>query len=196
MKRATVLFSGGIDSTSTAVLLKSSGLTVRGLFIDFGQASRHMERKAIVRLRELLEIEVDEIQIRSLSSYGIGELTGRNALLIFSAVLLGNCESGGIAIGIHSGTPYYDCSPDFASKIDVLVQQCSDGKLSILTPFLHWSKDDVYSYFLSQSIPLEETYSCEAGTAPTCGQCASCLDRKRLECSLRSASSGLEAPQS
>ncbi len=77
-----------------------------------------------------------------------------------------------------------------------LVQQCSDGNLSLLTPFLHWSKDDVYSYFLSQGIPLEETYSCEAGTAPACGQCASCHDRQRLECSLRSASSDLETPQS
>jgi 7-cyano-7-deazaguanine synthase len=155
-----------------------------------------MERKSIARIKNLIGIEVDEIQISSFSSYGVGELTGRNALLIFSAVLIGNCGSGGIAIGIHSGTPYYDCSPDFAKKIDVLVQQCSDGKFSILTPFLHWSKDDVYSYFLSQGIPLEETYSCEAGTAPPCGQCASCLDRKRLECSLRSASSDSETPQS
>jgi 7-cyano-7-deazaguanine synthase len=74
MKRATVLFSGGVDSTSTAVLLKSSGLAVRGLFVDFGQASRHMERKSIARLKNLIGMEVDEIQISSPSSYGSGEL--------------------------------------------------------------------------------------------------------------------------
>src|ERR1700682_4389478 len=68
MKRATVLFSGGIDSTSTALLLKSNGLAVRGLFVDFGQASRHMERKSIARLRNLIGIEVDEIQISELAS--------------------------------------------------------------------------------------------------------------------------------
>lgn len=196
MKRATVLFSGGIDSTSTAVLLKSKGLAVRGLFVDFGQASRHMERKSIGRLKDLVGIEVDEIQINSLSSHGVGELTGRNALLIFSAVMFGNCSVGGIALGIHNGTPYYDCSADFVAKIDTLVQQCSDGKFSVLAPFVHWSKDDVYSYFLSQSIPVEETYSCEAGAAPSCGRCASCLDRKRLECSLRSAPSASGAPPS
>jgi 7-cyano-7-deazaguanine synthase len=196
MKQATVLFSGGIDSTSTALFLKSSGLSVRGLFVDFGQASRDMERRSIDRLKNLIGMQVDEIRISSLSFHGIGELTGRNALLIFSAVLLGNCDSGGIAIGIHSGTPYYDCSPDFAESIDVLVRQCSSGKLFVLAPFVRWSKDEVYSYFLSRGIPLDETYSCEAGTAPACGQCASCLDRKRLECSLRGAQSDSVIPRS
>jgi 7-cyano-7-deazaguanine synthase len=195
MKKATVLFSGGVDSTSAALLLKSSGWAVRGLFIDYGQASRHMERRSVGRLKDLIGIAVDEIQVSSLSSHGVGELTGRNALLIFCAVLLGNCSSGGIAIGIHSGTSYYDCSPDFAEKIDVLIQQCSDGKLSLLTPFVRWSKDDVYNYFLSHHIPLHETYSCEAGAAPSCGQCASCRDRKRLECSLESARSASVAPR-
>lgn len=194
MKKATVLFSGGVDSTSVALLLKSSGWAVRGLFIDYGQASRHMERRSVARLRDLIGIDVDEIQVTSLSLHGIGELTGRNGFLIFCAVLLGNCTAGGLAIGIHSGTPYYDCSPDFAEKIDALVQQCSEGRLSILTPFVHWSKDDVYSYFLSQNISLHETYSCEAGTTPPCGQCASCRDRKRLECSLKSAQSGSATP--
>jgi 7-cyano-7-deazaguanine synthase len=189
MKNVTVLFSGGVDSTSVALLLKSSGWSVRGLFVDYGQASRQAERRSVARLKNLMGIAVDDICISSLSTHGVGELTGRNALLIFSAALLGNCNPGAIAIGIHSGTSYYDCSPDFAEKIDALLQQCSDGKLSLLTPFVHWSKDDVYSYFLSQNIPLQETYSCEAGTIPSCGKCASCRDRKRLECLLGSAQS-------
>jgi len=188
MKKTTVLFSGGIDSTSVVRLLKSNGFEVRGLFVDYGQASRDMERRSIDRLREPVGISVDEIKVDSLSCHGVGELTGRNAFLIFSAALLGNCVSGGIAIGIHGGTPYYDCSPDFAERIDALVQQCSHGRLSVLAPFVHWSKDDVYSYFLSQHLPLESTYSCEAGTSPVCGRCASCLDRTRLECTLKSAS--------
>ncbi|SDI90826.1 MULTISPECIES: 7-cyano-7-deazaguanine synthase [Bradyrhizobium] len=195
MKRATVLLSGGIDSAATALFLKSSGFAVRGLFVDYGQASLVLEQKAVDRLRHLIGITVDEICASSLSSQGVGELTGRNAFLVFSAALLGNCRSGAIAIGIHSGTPYYDCSPDFLEKVDALVQECSAGKLFVLAPFVRWSKDDVYSYFLSQSIPLDETYSCEAGTAPSCGQCASCLDRKRLECSLRGAPSDSETPQ-
>lgn len=187
MKNATVLFSGGIDSTSTALFLKSAGFAVRGLFVDFGQASRHMERNSIDRLKDLIGITVDEIQISSSSSHGTGELRGRNALLIFSAVLLGNCAPGGIAIGVHAGTPYYDCSSEFTEKIDELVRECSGGKLFVLAPFVRWSKDDVYSYFLSQNISLDATYSCEAGIKPRCGQCASCLDRKRLECSLSGA---------
>ncbi|MBR0955231.1 7-cyano-7-deazaguanine synthase [Bradyrhizobium canariense] len=189
MNKATVLLSGGIDSASVAMLLKAKGLAVRGLFIDFGQASREMEQKSVAQLKEIIGIPVDQIQVNSLRSYGAGELVGRNAFLIFAAALLGNCDSGGIAIGVHSGTAYYDCSSDFMQKIDALIQQCSDGKLSVLAPFVRWSKDDVYSYFLSQGIPLENTYSCEAGSSPPCGRCTSCLDRARLECSLKGASS-------
>ncbi|WP_084810594.1 7-cyano-7-deazaguanine synthase [Bradyrhizobium sp. NAS80.1] len=148
-----------------------------------------MEQQSVARLKEIIGIPVDEIRVAPLRSYGPGELIGRNAFLIFSAALLGRCDSGGIAIGIHSGTPYYDCSPDFTQKIDALIQQCSDGRLSVMAPFVHWSKDDVYSYFLSKGIPLKETYSCEAGSSPPCGRCASCLDRARLECSQKGASS-------
>jgi 7-cyano-7-deazaguanine synthase len=190
MKKVTVLFSGGIDSTSAAILLKSAGLTVRGLFINFGQASQKMEQRSVARLKDIIGISVDEIHVGSRSALGIGELTGRNTFLISAALLLGNCDSGGIAIGIHSGTSYYDCSPDFAEKIDELVRQCSGGRLSIVAPFIRWSKDDVYSYFLSQNIPLHETYSCEAGTSPPCRRCMSCRDRVRLECSLNGAQSG------
>jgi 7-cyano-7-deazaguanine synthase len=195
MKNATVLFSGGIDSTSTALFLKSTGFAVRGLFVDFGQASRHMERSSIDRLKGIIGIAVDEIKINSDSSHGSGELRGRNALLIFSAVLLGNCAPGAIAIGVHAGTPYYDCSPDFTEKIDALVRECTGGQLFLLAPFVRWSKDDVYSYFISQNISLDATYSCEAGTKPPCRRCASCLDRERLECSLRGASSDWAPPQ-
>jgi 7-cyano-7-deazaguanine synthase len=137
MNKVTVLFSGGIDSTSTVILMKSAGLTVRGLFVDFGQASRQMEQRSVARLKDIIGISVDEIHVSSLSSHGIGQLTGRNAFLIFTALLLGNCDSGGIAIGVHSGTAYYDCSPDFVEKIDALVRQCSGGKISILAPFVH-----------------------------------------------------------
>ncbi|WP_210338414.1 7-cyano-7-deazaguanine synthase [Bradyrhizobium genosp. L] len=184
MKTATVLLSGGIDSASAVLLLRSNGFAVRGLFIDYGQAARDMERQAVARLRDVLGITVDELQVSTHAKHGAGELRGRNAFLVFAAVLLGNCEPGGIGIGIHAGTPYYDCSPDFVERLDELVQQCSDGKLTVLTPFVHWSKDDVYSYFLSQNISISATYSCEAGNQPPCDRCASCLDRKRLECSL------------
>src|SRR5205085_7712545 len=123
------------------------------------------------------------VHAQATETFGVGELTGRNAFLIFCAILLGGCQDGMLAIGIHAGTPYFDCSPSFVERIDPLVRECSNGRVSLLAPFVDWSKGDVYSYFVNSKIPLSRTYSCEAGLMPPCGQCLSCQDRARLECS-------------
>ena len=102
---------------------------------------------------------------------------------MFSALLLGGCREGLLVIGIYAGTPYFDCSPAFVARINPLIGECSSGRVSVLAPFVDWPKDEVYSYFLNARIPLERTYSCEAGVMPPCQDCASCKDRARLECS-------------
>ena len=58
----------------------------------------------------------------------------------------------------------------------------TDGKVVFVAPFLTWSKSEVYEYFLTTGIDVSVTYSCEAGTIPVCGRCASCRDRKALGC--------------
>ena len=181
-KNATVLMSGGIDSASCAHLLCSQGYNVRGVFVDFGQASATREKKAVVDLSDHLGIEVVMISVSAATNFQTGELAGRNAFLIFSAVLLGHCRSGIVVMGIHSGTNYYDCSNAFIERIDPLVRECTNGAVVVSAPFLSWLKDDIYSYFLSTNIPLRLTYSCEAGSTPPCGVCASCKDRARIEC--------------
>ncbi|MBP0115578.1 7-cyano-7-deazaguanine synthase [Bradyrhizobium vignae] len=177
---ASVLFSGGIDSTSCVHFLKKGGHEVRGIFVDFGQAAARREDAAVDVLSEKLSIPVIKLRVSSSIKFGAGELIGRNLFLIASALLLGNCHDGLLAIGIHSGTNYYDCSRSFLSRVEVLAQECSDGRVSVVAPFVDWSKDDVFSYFKAAALPLNDTYSCEAGAVPTCGSCASCRDRVRL----------------
>lgn len=185
--QASVLVSGGIDSTSCVHFLQGRGHDVAGVFVDFGQAAAQQERQYAELIRNRFSIPLRIVQVSTSEIFGIGELMGRNAFLIFSAILLGGCRDGLLAIGIHAGTPYFDCSPSFIERIDPLVRECSNGRVSVLAPFVQWSKDEVYSYFVNARIPLSETYSCEAGVVPTCGVCASCKDRTRLECSQSAA---------
>jgi len=177
---ATVLFSGGIDSTACIHLLRRNGHQVGGLFVDFGQAAARMEHRSVVALSEHLTIPLDVLEIRNNAAFGAGELIGRNAFLVLAALLCRQMQSNLIAIGIHAGTSYFDCSPAFASHISSLVEECSASRASVIAPFLHWSKDDVYSYFLSTNVPLSLTYSCEASGPEPCQECASCKDRQRL----------------
>jgi len=178
---ATVLMSGGVDSTACAYFLKQQGARVRGLFVDHGQPAARREAKALRALALKLRIPMQATKLTGADDIRSGEIPGRNAMLIFSAVFLTRAQPGLLAIGIHAGTPYFDCSAAFLDSAARLVSEQTDGRLSLVAPFLQWSKRDVFDYFKKSRLPLTLTYSCEAGTNPPCGVCASCEDRGALK---------------
>lgn len=181
-KHATVLMSGGIDSAACAAFLIGQGLEVSAVFIDHGQAAADCERVAVRSLAAVLQIQVQELVLKGAARFGPGELIGRNAFLVFSAILATRARSSRIALGLHAGTPYYDCSPAFVDTINRSVAEHTDNAVQVVAPFIHWTKREVYDYFIRLGLPVEMTYSCESGISPTCGKCASCQDRKALQC--------------
>lgn len=181
-RHATVLMSGGIDSAACAAFLIDQGLEVSAVFVDHGQAAADYERVAVRSLSTALKIQVQELALTGTARFGSGELIGRNAFLVFSAILATRARSSRIALGLHAGTPYYDCSPAFVDTINRSVAEHTDNAIQVVTPFIQWTKREVYDYFIRAGLPTELTYSCESGTSPTCGKCASCQDRKALQC--------------
>jgi 7-cyano-7-deazaguanine synthase len=180
--QATVLLSGGIDSAACAHFLRSRGFLVEGIFIDYGQAAACREADAVQAIASHLAIPVRRVSFSGAETYGSGELVGRNAFLLFAALFVTRGRAGILAVGLHSGSPYYDCSETFVETIGRLIAEHTDGQVSVLAPFLGWTKAEVYDYFVAANLPISATYSCENGTMPICGICASCCDRKRLGC--------------
>ena len=45
-----------------------------------------------------------------------------------------------VVMGIHSGTPYYDCTAVVAHRMDILLQERTSGVTRFLAPFISWSK--------------------------------------------------------
>lgn len=181
-KRATVLMSGGIDSAACAAFLTAQGFRISALFVDYGQAALKEELAAVRALSSMLGIEFHELAFKGAAPFGPGELVGRNAFLVFAALLATRAESNLIALGVHAGTPYYDCSPAFIDTINRALIEHTDNAVQVIAPFLEWTKRDIYDYFIQSDLPIEHTYSCEMGGKPACGSCASCLDRKALQC--------------
>ena len=179
---AITLLSGGLDSAACSHLLAQAGWSVRGLFLAYGQAATEPERRAARSIAAHLGIGLTELALAGETSFAAGELIGRNAFFVFAALLTGQIGRGGIVLGIHAGTPYYDCSSAFVKAMDQLVAEHTDGRVRLLTPLLDWSKADVLAYCREAGIPPEITYSCEAGAVPTCGMCRSCQDRAALGC--------------
>lgn len=180
--QATVLMSGGIDSAACAQFMKEQGLTTNAVFLNYGQAAAEIEARSALALAEFLNIELMRFSVAGQDSFSAGELIGRNAFLIFSALFLTSGQCSLLSLGLHDGTPYYDCSEAFVASISEMVSSHTDGRTSVIAPFVTWTKQDIYDYFVSENLPLHLTYSCEAGTEPTCGICASCCDRRALGC--------------
>ncbi|WP_369126933.1 7-cyano-7-deazaguanine synthase [Roseibium algicola] len=174
--------SGGLDSSACAHFLSKQGVQVRGLFINYGQAALQAETAASRAMADFLSIPIDVCEVSNGQLFGAGELIGRNAMLIFSALFLSRGCSDLLALGLHAGTPYYDCSDRFINSASHLVSEITDNRTVLATPFLTWTKQEVVSYFCEAGLPTELSYSCELGLSPVCGRCASCLDREALLC--------------
>lgn len=178
--KAVVLLSGGIDSAACAYFLLAQGHQVRSVFVDHGQLAAAAEYGAAMAMSQRLGIHLTRVQALGAIPSGTGEIFGRNAFLLVSAMFLLGLRSGLLGLGIHSGTPYRDCSPQFIEAMQGLLTMHTDGRLRLIAPFLEWKKQDVLTYFMRTGLPLELTYSCESGMARPCGQCASCGDRRAL----------------
>lgn len=184
-QKVIVLLSGGIDSACCLHFMLHQGYETSGLFIDFGQPSASIEYEHALEIAKSNNCRLESVDIsfspdqQKISS---GEIVGRNSFLVSTAYMLSRNDYGLICLGIHSGTPYYDCSPAFFESQNRLISEQSDGKCSLVAPFLTWSKQQVYAYARKIGLPFEATYSCENGVKSHCGVCSSCLDRELYWC--------------
>lgn len=172
--------SGGVDSYACAHFFQNMGHSVVGIFVDFGQAALEPERDAVSKIASALGVSLSQIHVNLARRFEDGEVPGRNAFLTTSALISASQDVSLIAMGIHAGTPYYDCSPSFVDRMQCLVAECSNGRIAFSAPFVSWSKSRVYQYAQNENLQLSITYSCETGSVPPCGECASCKDRELL----------------
>lgn len=157
-KDAIVLLSGGIDSAACVEYYKSMGFLVRGIFIDYGQSYNNEERTASSAIAAHYQIALLQ---RSISGGGFekGYVPSRNAALLSVALMAFEKESGIVGIGIHAGTPYTDCSPEFVKAMQAVYGLYTDGRIRIDAPFLSWTKGEIVSFARQRQVPLHLTFS-------------------------------------
>lgn len=196
MKKAmiTVLASGGLDSTTCLSYYQAAGYAVRALWIDFGQPAGRAEEQAVERIAGFYHVPLQKVRVRGISWPQLGnepfEYRGRNLTLVSLALNTATIEPGLIALGIHQGTSFLDCSPAFCEQLNELLILLSNGLIRLDCPFLHWSKEDIFDYALSNDVPIELTYSCEKGSIPPCEECVKCRDIRAISNALQIKSPG------
>jgi 7-cyano-7-deazaguanine synthase len=173
-----VLTSGGIDSTACINFYLDRKYKVLPLFVRYGQAARAAELRSVYAVCKYFGLRPRIVNLSGFSKLGSGELCGRNLLLVSVALMVTQGSTNLISLGIHSGTRYYDCGPDFAQKSESMISSYTDGRARLGTPFLNWVKGDVLRYLAESDIPVKMTWSCEASNKKPCGKCLSCRDRE------------------
>jgi 7-cyano-7-deazaguanine synthase len=173
-----VLLSGGIDSATALALAVKTKRPLSALFVDYGQASATSERAASAAVALHYRIPHRAMRIADLS-FGTGEIRGRNAFLLHVAMLASSNKSGALILAIHSATTYRDCTMEFVDLMQQSLDFHTGGELVVAAPFVAMNKGEIYQVAKRLEVPLQLTYSCEAGNSP-CGACLSCIDREAL----------------
>lgn len=180
----TVLASGGLDSTTCLSYYLAESYAVRALWIDYGQPAALAEKKAVEQITSYYQISLQKVHVTGIDWPCLGndlfEFRGRNLTLVSLALNTSPVEPGLIALGIHRGAPFADCTDAFAQQLNSLLILLSDGRLRLDCPFLQWSKFDVAEYALSHAVPIDLTYSCEKGLLPPCKECVKCRDIQEI----------------
>lgn len=176
--KVVVLLSGGIDSMACVNFYLTQGYEVEGIFFKYKQPAVASEQNAAMRIAEHYGIQLRIIDLPQLKKDASGEIHGRNALFALSTLGIYGYGTYKIALGIHTGTQYPDCSIAFVKRVNLLCDIYTNGTIILEAPFVDWTKEQIIMYCKEQHLPLGFTYSCEVSESKPCGKCNSCLDRK------------------
>ena len=208
MKKAVVIFSGGIDSVCTAVYLKSD-FQLYGITFSYGQRA-DQEIKIAKKFSKSLGFKEHKIvnigfmkdlygktnvltdskrKIPQKFEYSIVVPIRNAVFLSIASAWAYTLGASVVAYGAHKGdTNYPDCRPSFARKIESAFNEGEiDGiKKKIRKPLEIWSP---YRAGLSKSdlirigeknlgLDIFKTWSCYESKKFHCGKCESCNNRK------------------
>ena len=207
-KKAIVLASGGLDSTTVLAIAKQAGYDCFALSFDYGQRHRCeleaaklvVEKHGVVEHRQV-EIDLSAIGGSALTDNSIDVphnefsagipvtyVPARNT--IFLSIALGWAEvldAEAIFIGVnavdYSGYP--DCRPEYIMAYQRMANLATkagvEGKgISINAPLIHLSKAEIILRGMDLGVDYAQTVSCydPNESAEACGTCDSCRLRR------------------
>lgn len=204
MKKAVVLFSGGLDSTTALYLAKSQGFEVYALTFDYGQ--RHdKEISCSKQIASSFEVAEHIIVKTNMDAWGGSALTDKNlevpentreckdipityvparnmVFLSYAASYAEAIGSQDIFIGVsevdYSG--YVDCRKEFIEAMENAINLgtvCAvehNKRIKIHTPFINMTKAEEIKVGIKLGVDYSSTWTCYNGGTYACGVCDSC----------------------
>jgi 7-cyano-7-deazaguanine synthase len=206
-KRAVILTSGGLDSTTVLAMARAEGYACYTLSFDYGQRHR-AELNAAARVSAALGDVAHKVVSLNLDSIGGSALTddaiavpeeategipvtyvpARNT--VFLAIALGWAEvldARDIFIGVnavdYSGYP--DCRPAFIEAFERVANLATrvgveEGGIRVRAPLMEMGKDAIIRRGIELGVDYALTVSCYQATDEglACGRCDACRLRR------------------
>lgn len=207
-KKAIILFSGGLDSTTCLAIAKEQGYQCYALSFSYGQ-KHSSELEAAKRIVKQSEVFAHKTINLDLGSFGGSALTddsidvpteetigipvtyvpARNTVflsvaLAWAEVLEADVIFAGVNAVDYSGYP--DCRPEyidaFQKMADLATKAGIEGRgVKLETPLIDLTKVEIIQTGHRLGIDYGQTVSCYKADddAKACGECDSCKIRKR-----------------
>jgi len=202
-KRAVVLLSGGLDSSTVLAMAVNGGFECYALSVHYGQrhsaelaAARRVAASLGAREHRVMGVDLAGIGGSALTDLGLAipespgtgipvtYVPARNTLLL--SLALGWAEVVGAAdifVGVnavdYSGYP--DCRPEFIAAFEQLARLATKAGVegtpfTIQAPLIRMSKADIIRTGAALGVDFSMTVSCyQAGPdGAACGKCDSC----------------------
>lgn len=196
MKKAILLASGGLDSTTVAYQLASSNVDVTPIFFDYGQHCVDVEWKRVnevlpAHMRRPERYDVSDI-FKGSRSRLIKEADLWNEevkdddlyipyrTMLFFAAAAARAQTIGV-LDVYTGfinsnhAKEIDCTAAFMNNLEGLTSNI--GPVRFHSPFRYSSKGDVARAAVELGVPIGRTYSCQASSQFPCGACPNCVER-------------------
>lgn len=208
-KKAIILFSGGLDSTTCLAIAKSQGYDCYALSIQYGQkhdveveCAKAIAKKFSVKAHKILSIPIDQFKGSSLTDSEVAVpdfqessevpstyVPARNTIFLSLALAWAEVVcADDIFIGAnemdYSGYP--DCRPKFLHSFEEMAmlgtkRGVEGHRLTIHSPLLRLSKAEIIKLGVGLGVDYGMTISCYRASSDgkSCGKCDSCTYRKK-----------------
>jgi 7-cyano-7-deazaguanine synthase len=209
MKKAIILLSGGLDSTTCLAIATAQGFECHALSFSYGQ--RHaIELQAAANIANVMGAASHHVIDLDTASFARSVLTNtsfnvpafkktnqiaatyvpaRNTVfLAYALAYAETCEALDIFIGVSSVdySGYPDCRPAFIEAFQTLANVATKAGVEghptqIHAPLLHLSKAQTLQLGASLGVDYGLTISCYQANerGEACGECDSCAFRKQ-----------------
>ena len=205
-KRAVALVSGGMDS-SVALAIAHREYDVAALHLRYGQRTEAREERSFHALADHFGIATRlVVPMHHLALIGGSSLTDRSIPVSPADLTSRHVPSSYVpfrnasflAVGVswaevlgatalfvgaveEDSSGYPDCRGEFFEAFEraALAGTKPETSIRILTPVLHFSKEEIVRKAVVLGVPLELTWSCYEREDRACGRCDSCALRLR-----------------